>query len=126
MGDEQFSQQELLAERNVFERVAVRADKADIRTPLGMFMYGLSEAYDHLHTRLVLAGSDKYSIMSLATSVPDPGHKSPYAFVYGYKIVSASGEISRQMLDFVATRLDFNVALPDVLRYARLILSLKK
>ncbi len=114
---------EFLPERNVFERVAVRGANVDIRTPLGTFLYTMSDRFAILRTPLALTDNDLSILYDIAQRMPDVGHKNPAALIYAYK-VTKHGDIPRQLATALPQKLEYSVTLPDVLRYARLILRL--
>lgn len=116
-------EQDFVPERNVFERVAVRGADINIRTPLGSFLYTISDRFGILRTPLNLTDNDLSIMYDVAQRLPDVGHKNPAAFIYAYK-VTKHGEIPRQLAAALPPRLEYGVTLPDVLRYARLILRL--
>ncbi len=117
-------EQEYLAERGAFDRVAIRGEGFDVRTPEGAFMYSLYESFDFLRDQLNLSDDTRNTLVKFAKLLPDPGHKNAAAFIYAYK-VTEKGRISQSMLNSLGENLSFGVALPDVLRYSRLFLTLQ-
>jgi hypothetical protein len=117
------SEPDFVPERNVFERVAVRGANVDIRTPLGSFLYTMGDRFGILRTPLNLTDNDLSIMYDVAQRLPDVGHKNPAAFIYAYK-VTKHGDIPRQLAAALPPKLEYGVTLPDVLRYARLILRL--
>lgn len=118
-------QTEFVAERNAFERVAVRSDTFNIHSPEGAFIYFLGQYFDELQHRLSLIDSEKYNIIELSKLLPDIAHKSPLAFLYAYK-VTKNGRLSKSTLLQVSNELTYNLTVFDIIRYSRLILSLTK
>lgn len=117
MGDEV----EFQAERNAFERVAVRGG-VDVRTPLGSLLYAVNERFDTLQHVLNLSDSDRYAVMEVARTLPDPQYKNAAALIYAYK-VARERRISRSALAAAAGVLQHGVSPGDIVRYARLILG---
>lgn len=110
-------QPEYASEVGAFNRTYIRNEAINIRSPEGMFIYSLYDKID----KLALSENTKNALVQLARTIPDPGHKNAAAFVYGYMCVSSGGVVSKQAFDRVASRLEFGVTPPDVLRYARFI-----
>ena len=114
---------EFQAERNAFERVTIRGESVDVRSPLGSFLFALNERFDVLQHRLGLLDGDRFALQEVARTLPDPQYKNAAALIYAYK-VARDNRISRSALAQVSQQLDFGVQPGDVVRYARLILSL--
>ena len=153
MDDEYYSDEpQFLAERSAFERAGVYREDV-LGTLIGggkfssnkleelnkrLFRLNLSKRekfnismavfFDKLAEFIQLGISDLDSMMNITKKIDRIEYKNPIAFILGY-YVSEGGSISEDRLGVLVKSRIFSrfdeVALPDVVRYARLILNAK-
>lgn len=141
--DDYVQEQEFGQERNAFERVGIRNDFIDIdidkkksrtqKTPIERFVENVNAiALDLMNSLNILTDVDIKMILESISLVDNPEYKNPTAFILGYFATNGGHKIEKKKLkktfDIIEEEqiVDTSVSQPDIIRYCRLWLNLRK
>ena len=140
---EQEFEQEFGQEVNVFERVGIRNEFIDInidteknrtqKTPIERFVENINAIIlDLMHKSNIFYDKDITLILESISLLDNPSYKNPTAFILGYFATNGGNKIDKNKLkktfDIIKNKeiLDTSITPPDIIRYCRLWLNLRK
>ncbi len=141
--DDYVQEKEFGQERNVFERVGIRNDFMDIyvdkkksrtqKTPIERFIENVNAiALDLMNSLNIISDLDVKIILESISSVDNPEYKNPTGFILGYFATNGGVKINKKNLkktfDIIEEEkiMDNSISQPDIIRYCRLWLNLRK